>query len=134
MTQPMPETRLLLDTTVIIDVLRNRNQRRSLLEKLVVSGTVLATSTVCIAEIYSGLRPGEAAHTKAQLANLEPVPVSASIAERAGLIKAALARLGQTHSLLDMMIAATAMEIGSSLATDNQKHFQIPGLTLFPLP
>jgi predicted nucleic acid-binding protein len=33
-----------------------------------------------------------------------------------------------------MIVAATAMENGFPVATDNRKDFQIPGLTLFPLP
>ena len=125
---------LLLDTTVLIDVLRNRNQRRSLLEKLVLSGKVLSTSVISIAEVHGGLRPGEETATRAYLANLEWIPVSPSIAEKAGLMKAAFSRQGRTHSITDMIVAATAMERGCALATDNRKHFQIPGLSLFPLP
>lgn len=125
---------LLLDTTVLIDTLRNRNQRRGWLEKRVVSGSVLAVSAVTIAEVYAGLRPGEETATRAQLGNLEWLPVTAAIAERAGLLKAELKRQGRTHSIADMMIAATAMEQGYELATDNRRDFQIPGLTLVDLP
>jgi predicted nucleic acid-binding protein len=124
----------MLDTTVLIDVLRNRNKRRAWLEQLVLSGKVLATSTISIAEVYGGLRPGEQAATRMHLANLEWLPVSAPIAEQAGLIKAGLRRKGLTHSITDMIVAATAIEYGCALATDNQKHFQVPGLTLIPLP
>jgi predicted nucleic acid-binding protein len=134
MTPTFSGSLLLLDSTVVIDVLRNRNQRRAWLEQLVLSGKVLATSAISIAEVYSGLRPGEEAATRMHLANLEWLPVSAPIAEQAGLIKAGLSRQGRTHNITDMMIAATAIEYGCALATDNQKHFQIPGLTLIPLP
>ena len=125
---------LLLDTTVLIDTLRNRNQRRSQLAALVTSGHTLATSTVNIAEVYSGMRPGEEPATRAFLAGLDQIPVSAAIAVRAGLLKAAFRRQGQTRSILDMLVAATAMEIGSPVATDNQKDFQISGLSLLQLP
>jgi hypothetical protein len=134
MTPTSSSAAVLLDTTVIIDALRNRNQRRAWLEQLLHSGKLLATSVVSVAEVYGGLIPGEEAGTRAQLANLELVPVSPRIAEKAGLIKAALARQGRTHSITDMLIAATALEFGYPLATDNQKHFQIPGLVLLPLP
>ena len=125
---------LMLDSTVLIDVLRNRNQRRAWLEQLVLSGRVLATSVISIAEVYSGLRPGEETATRMHLANLEWLPVSAPIADQAGLLKAGLSRQGRSHSITDMIIAATAIECGCPLATDNQKHFQIPGLTLLPMP
>ena len=125
---------VLLDTTVLIDTLRNRSQRRSMLAALVVSGHTLATSTVNIAEIYSGMPPGEEPATRAFLAGLDQIPVSAAIAVRAGLLKAEFRRQGQTRNILDMLVAARAMEIGAPVATDNQKDFQISGLSLFPLP
>jgi predicted nucleic acid-binding protein len=125
---------LLLDTTVLIDALRNRNQRRGWLEKRVVAGSVLAVSAVTIAELYAGLRSGEETATRAQLANLEWLPVTAAIAERAGLLKAGLRREGRTHSIAGMMIAATALENGCELATDNRRDFQIVGVVLAELP
>ncbi|MGA3263349.1 MAG: type II toxin-antitoxin system VapC family toxin [Terracidiphilus sp.] len=125
---------LLLDTTVLIDALRNRNQRRKLLAGLVASGQTLATSTVNVAEVYGGLRTGEEQATRAFLAGLDLIPVSASIAERAGQLKAAFRRQGQMRSITDMIVAATALENGFPVATDNRKDFQIPGMMLFPLP
>ena len=125
---------IILDTTVLIDALRNRNQRRALLAGLVVSGQELATSTICVAEVYGGLRPGEELATRAFLSGVDMVPVSPAIAERAGELKAAFRRQGQTRSITDMIVAATALENAFPVATDNRKDFQIPGLTLFPLP
>jgi predicted nucleic acid-binding protein len=125
---------MLLDTTVLIDVLRNRNQRRKLLAGLVAAGQVLATSTVNVAEVYSGLRPGEERATRAFLGGLDLLPVSASVAERAGNLKADFRLQGQTRSITDMIVAATALENGLRVATDNVKDFQVPGLALFPLP
>lgn len=125
---------LLLDTTVLIDALRNRNQRRRLLATLVTSGQALATSTVNVAEVYGGLRPGEEEATRAFLAGINLFPVSASIAERAGHLKASLRREGQTRSITDMIVAATALENGFMVATDNRRDFKIDGLELFPLP
>ena len=124
---------IVLDTTVLIDALRNRNQRRALLASLVVSGQELATSKICIAEIYGGLRPGEDQATRAFLSGLDMIPVSAVIAERAGELKATFRRQGQTRSITDMIVAATALENGLPVATDNRKDFQVPGLSLFPL-
>jgi hypothetical protein len=134
MTQAVSKSLLLLDTTVLIDALRNRNQRRAWLEQQVLSGKVLATSAISIAEVYGGLRPGEESATRRVLANLEWWPVTPAIAERGGLIKATLSRGGRTHSITDTIVAATAIEHGCALATDNRKHFQIPGVTLAPLP
>ena len=131
MSQP---PQIVLDTTVLIDALRNRNQRRAFLAGLAASGQELVTSTICVAEVYGGLRPGEEQVTQAFLAVLEWIPVSPAIAERAGKMKADLRRQGQTRSITDMIVAATALESGIAVATDNRKDFQIPGLALLPLP
>jgi predicted nucleic acid-binding protein len=130
-TQP---SQIVLDTTVIIDALRNRNQRRAFLSGLVASGLELVSSTVTMAEVYGGLRNGEEQATQAFLSALDWIPVSPAIAERAGNMKAALRRQGHTRSITDMIIAATALESDVPIATDNRKDFQLPGLTLLPLP
>jgi predicted nucleic acid-binding protein len=125
---------VLLDTSVLIDVLRNRNQRRSYLAGLLNTGHALAISTMSVAEIHSGLRPGEEKVTKGFLNNLIWYPVSGAIAERAGGLKASLRRQGHTRSLADMIVAATALENGLDLATDNRKDFAGTGLVLLELP
>jgi predicted nucleic acid-binding protein len=65
---------------------------------------------------------------------LDWAPISTGIAKRAGDIKASLRRIGVTRSTTDMLVAATAIEFGFEIATDNRKDFQIQGLTLSPLP
>jgi predicted nucleic acid-binding protein len=60
--------------------------------------------------------------------------VSGSIAERAGQLKADFRRHGQTRSIADMIVAATGLEQGCPVATDNRKDFQVQGLALFLLP
>lgn len=125
---------ILLDTTVLIDALRNRNQRRRLLAGLTAAGQQLTTSTVNIAEVYGGVRPGEEQDTALLLNQLDWYPVTAEVAERAGRLQADLRRQGQTRSITDMIVAATALENGLAVATDNRRDFQIPGLALFPLP
>lgn len=125
---------LLLDTTVLIDALRNRNQRRRLLAALLGAGHTLATSTINVAEIYGGLRPGEEQATGSLLAGLQILDVSNPIAVRAGGLQSEYRRRGQTRSLADMLVAATALEHGLQLLTDNGRDFKVAGLTLFPLP
>lgn len=125
---------ILIDTTVLIDALRNRNQRRGLLEAWVLRGEQLATTAINIAEVFAGCRPSEEAMTRALLAGLLSYSITPEIAERAGLLKAALMRAGQTRSIADLLVAATALEHGLEVATDNAKDFQLPGLKLIQLP
>jgi len=125
---------LLLDTTVLIDVLRNRQNRRTFLAELIEGGYTLATSAINIGEVYSGMKPGEAAVTEAFLSSLECYAVTAAIARKAGSLKSRWAQKGQTLTLADMLVAAVAIEHGLTLLTDNRKDFPIPELKFYKLP
>jgi predicted nucleic acid-binding protein len=125
---------LLLDTTVLIDVLRARQDRRSLLAKLIESGHTLATAAINIGEVYSGMKSGEAAVTEAFLSSLECYPITSPIARRAGSLKSQWAQKGRTLTLADMIVAAVALEHDLTLMTDNRKDFPIPQLKFHPLP
>ena len=126
--------KLLLDTTVLIDILRSRNNRRALLADLVSGGHKLSTAAINIAEIYSGMRPGEEVPAEAFLKTLECVPMTGRIARLAGSLKSRFARQGVTLDLPDMIVAATALEHGLTLMTDNRSDFPLPELHLYPLP
>lgn len=125
---------LLLDTTVLIDLLRARRNRRSLLAGLVADGHLLATSAINIGEIYAGMRSEEKTRTEALLSSLDCYPITGAIARRAGSLKSAWADKGQTLSLADMLVAATALEHGLALMTDNRKDFPLPELSFYSPP
>jgi predicted nucleic acid-binding protein len=61
-------------------------------------------------------------------------PITGAVARRAGSLKSAWAQKGKTLSLADMIVAATALEHGLSLMTDNRKDFPLPELRFHPLP
>jgi predicted nucleic acid-binding protein len=124
---------LLLDTTVLIDVLRRRNDRPAWLAQLAESGHQLTTSAICVGEVHAGMRPGEEARAQGLLASIPCYPVSATIAAKAGDIRAEWSRRGITLTLTDMLIAATALEHGLALVTDNRKDFPIPELSFYPI-
>ncbi len=125
---------LLLDSTVLIDALRNRRRRSDLLAELVRNGHQLTTSAINVGEVYSGMRPAEAADTEALLRYLEVFPLTAEIARNAGSLRYRWARQGRTLGLFDMIVAATALEYDLTLVTDNRKDFPLPELKLFNMP
>lgn len=59
--------------------------------------------------------------------------MTGAIARRAGSLKRAWALKGRTLSLADLIVAATALEHGLALMTDNRKDFPIPELNFYPL-
>ena len=126
--------KLLLDTSVLIDVLRLRNKRSEWLARLVREGHTLSTSTLNIAEVYAGMRAAEETRTEAFLSGLEVYELSATSARQAGKLKNTWAGKGRTPALADMIVAAVAIERGCALLTDNRKDFPMPEVRLYPLP
>lgn len=126
--------KLLLDTSILIDVLRLRNKRREWLAELVRGGHILSTTTLNIAEVYAGMRPNEEALTEALLSGLELHELNGSSVRLAGRLKNTWARKGHSLTLADTIVAAIAIERGFALLTDNHKDFPMPELQLYPLP
>jgi predicted nucleic acid-binding protein len=125
---------VILDTSVLIDLLNGRRQRMTFVRNLLEQGHRLASCAVTVAEVYAGMLPGEAEATGGLLSGLEYFATSQSTAQRAGRLKASWAKKGHTLGLPDVLIAAVALEHGLTLATDNRKHFPMPELKILPLP
>jgi predicted nucleic acid-binding protein len=124
---------LLLDTTVLIDAMRPRTGVPSRLSRLVLDGHLLATSTINTAEMYAGMRSGEERETATLFKGLHCYPVTEKIAELAGILKYQWATRGRTLSLIDMIVAATALEYDADLITSNRKDFPVHGLRFHSL-
>jgi predicted nucleic acid-binding protein len=126
--------RLLLDTSVLIDVLRSRQRRRELLADLARSGHSLATTALNVAEVFAGMRPEEQKQTEALLDVLDCYALTRTAGQLAGTLKNKWARRGRTLTLADAIVAAVALEQGCTLMTDNRKDFPMPELQYYPLP
>jgi predicted nucleic acid-binding protein len=123
-----------LDTSILVDALRNRQGRREFLDQLILQGAKLASCAITVAEIHAGMRAHENTKTTQWLATLEFFETTQGIAKFGGDLKAAYARKGVTLSLTDTLIAAVAIENDLTLATDNVKDFPMPEVRLLPLP
>ena len=125
---------ILLDTSVIIDALRERHDRHKFLEERKQAGDTLACSAITVAEVYAGMRPSETAATEEFLQGLECIEVTQGIARRAGSLKYEWARKGVTIDIPDAVIAGVALMYDLWLATDNVKDLPMPGLRFLTLP
>lgn len=117
-------SRLLLDTNFLIDVLNDRRGRADLMEQFILAGDTLACCPINVAEIYAGLRAGEAGKTEALLRELTYVPIRWEAAQLAGVLKREWARKGRTLTLADTTIAAVCLIEGFTLVTENRKDFR----------
>jgi len=118
---------VLLDTTILIDVLRGRPVLQRL-GRLRARADVAATSAVNVEEIVRGLRPVEQPAATRLLDGLLIVPIDRPGGERAGAWRRDFAARGTTLSQADCLIAAAALSTGGRLATGNPRHFPMPEL------
>lgn len=123
----------LLDTTVIIDVLRLKRGRKELLRELLEQRHQLACSSINVTEVYSGMRPEDEARTDELLDSFGFYEVTKEIARKAGLLRRDYARKGRMLSLPDATIAAVALTHDLTLITDNVKDYPMPEIKLYPL-
>ena len=126
-------TVFLPDTSILIDTLKRNPRRVNLLRSLLAQGHSLACCAVSVGELYAGMRETEAAATAQLVSTLLWVDTSLPVARKAGELRNEWARKGKTLSLTDTLIAATALQYGLTLITDNRKDFPMPELTLHPL-
>jgi len=120
-------SKVVLDTDVLIDLLRGHEETRGFLRDL--SGhSVPCCSVISVAEIYAGMRQEETASTADLLDGLVIVPVTREIAEAAGHFK----RRSKSRrlELADCLIAATAFVEGASMATGNTKDYPMTEITV----
>lgn len=113
--------KLLIDTDVLIDYLRNHPLAVEYLENLTAD---LLISSITVAELYTGVREGkEREQLKNFLHIFEIIPITTEIAVLGGLCRR---DYGKSHGvgLADAIIAATAEIQQASIVTLNQKHFQ----------
>jgi len=121
--------KLLIDTDVLIDYLRDRAESVTYLES---QPLPLLISAITVAELYAGVRDGAERATLDQFINsFQVIAIDAEIASRAGSIRR---DFGKRHGtgLADAIIAATAESQQADLVTLNSKHFQMLKDVLVP--
>jgi predicted nucleic acid-binding protein len=117
----------LIDTDIAIDFLRRREYARALLNRWAGEG-LLAISTLTHLEIYQGMKTGEEGATNVFLDGLVSVVVDIPIARQAGGMLGELRLKGTTIGIADAIIAATALQLGAPLLTNNVEHYPFPNL------
>jgi predicted nucleic acid-binding protein len=114
---------ILLDTTVLIDLLRGRPRTVERLRALRGAGDTLHACAVNVEETVRGLRPTEVEPARRLFAGLRIVPLREAEGWNAGAWRREFATRGRTLAQADCLIAAAAVTIGARLATGNPKHF-----------
>ena len=120
---------ILLDTDVLIAVLRGSETAARRMEESQESGDLLGYSPITVAELWRGMRPREEEPTRQLLRRMTCLPVDQPIGRLGGQY---LQRYHRSHgiTLPDALIAATAVLHRSSLWTLNRRHYPMPELSL----
>lgn len=125
---------ILTDTSVIIDFLRKKNKRHSVLWKLREKHECFMSS-ITLFELQCGAKTERHFDDIGKIRKwIKPLPFDIEIAEIASTIYRDLKRNNNLIEFRDIFIAATAISEKLCLATLNTKHFQrIKDIELLPL-
>jgi tRNA(fMet)-specific endonuclease VapC len=125
---------MILDTTVLIDVLRGYAPAQKKIQILEQEYRPLQTTTITVFELFQDMQQlsEEKQHAiKNLLASLQIIPFDSLAAEEAGIIRAKLQQKGNILDPEDCMIAGIVRSHHQTLLTTNVKHFnRIPELQI----
>jgi predicted nucleic acid-binding protein len=113
---------VLLDTTVLIDLLRGRPAVQRM-HALRAAGDVPYVCAVNVEETIRGLRPREEPAARVLFSGVRTVPLGEDEGRRAGEWRRSYARRGRTLAQADCLVAAAALAVGGRLATGNPRDF-----------
>jgi len=136
----MEATRTVIDTDILIDLLRNVKKVVGFLAEIEERGNLLSTTVINAFELYYGAHKSKEREqnllaTRKLLNRLILLPLELRSAETAGRIYAELETKGQPIGLRDALIGAITLTRGFAIVTRNVEHFQkITGLTVITAP
>jgi predicted nucleic acid-binding protein len=124
--------KVIVDSSVFIDSLRGGRKGDAIFDGIEKENAEMLIPTVVIFELFSGQSTKDPVIKKkitALIRNLKRVELTEEIAMRAGEL---YRQFGKRIGVSGHIIAASALEIGASIATLNKKHFeQIPHVSLY---
>jgi predicted nucleic acid-binding protein len=125
---------ILLDTTVLIDVLRGRPETAGRLEAVHRAGDLPYTCAVNVEEVFRGLRAPEESVAADLFRGIRLAPLGMTEGTRAGVWRRTFAERGVTLAQADCLVAAAALGVSARLATGNTRHFPMPELVVEDWP
>jgi tRNA(fMet)-specific endonuclease VapC len=123
-----------MDTSFLVDLLRDNIHAIEELEKIENEGERITTTPISVSELFDGAyrsrnREKEIDRIRELLGRIELLDFSIQSCEQYGKLANELRSLGRKIGDLDTLIASLALSNGESILTANITHFnKIPGL------
>lgn len=114
---------IVVDTTVLIDVLRGRPAATAAVDAAFGRGEEITASVVSKIEVWGGMRAHEKRAVRTLFALIDWVPMDGPVADLAGEYARIYRASHRGIDVPDFIIAATAMRADAELWTRNVKHF-----------
>lgn len=114
---------VLLDSTVVIDILKGLPEVSARFLALQPAGDIPHVCAITVEEVSAFLRPREREAAGAMFEGLSVAPLGIAEGRLAGWWRRSYRGRGRTLSQADALIAAAAIGIGARLATGNPKDF-----------
>jgi predicted nucleic acid-binding protein len=121
---------ILLDTTVLIDLLRGRPGATTRLRAVRAAGDQPYVCAINVEEVVRGLRASEVGPARSLLTGLRVVELGHAEGWRAGDWRHDFAARGSALTQADCLVAAAAASIGGRVATGNPADFPMAGLVV----
>lgn len=126
-------SRLLLDSTVLIDALRGRRAAGQV-AMLRRDGTEPWVCVISVDEVWRGIRPGEELAARRLFRGLRLAPLGKAQGMMAGRWRREFAERGVTLHQADCLIAAAAVGVGAALATANVRDYPMAAVEVREWP
>lgn len=127
----MKPERLVLDTDIVIHLLKKQPQTVACFIGLVETGTVFLLSPIVVAEIYAGAFEREYAAIESLFDLCDRIGVDGETGRQAGQYAYRYRKAYPGISLEDYLLAATAWKYRCPLWTGNRKHYPMDDIVLF---
>lgn len=127
----MTAQKMVLDTDVVIDLLKKKPEMVAQFLELVESKTTFLLSPVVVAEIYAGAFEREYKAIEGFFKLCQQVDLDGETGRTAGIYAKRFSKTFQGISLEDFLLAATARAHRCPLWTHNRKHYPMDDVVLF---
>lgn len=127
----MTPERLVLDTNIVIDLLKKKPAVVERFIALLEAKTTFLVSPIVVAEVYAGAFARETKDIEAFFDMCECIDMDRATGRVAGQYANRFSKAFQGISLEDYLLAATAQVYRCPLWTRNRKHYPMDDIVLF---